>query len=373
MKVRRSSVLSLIAPFAPPLTGQTAYSAHLRGVLEPHGFETMAVPGRDARDGLRGYVRKAVASFGVLRRLLFGAPRETVVLVLDGGVGLVLDLLYVLCARVRGTRAIALSHHSFAYVTRRSFWLWSLLRVAPRDTTIHLFLCEQMRAQFVLRYGPVRSRVLSNAAAVVTTPVPAARDGVFRLGYLSNITFEKGIEAYFDLVEALVARGVDVRGCIAGPAGSDAVATFLAQRIACSGGRVSWLGPLYGAEKDRFLSSISVLVFPTDYVNEAQPIVLFEALAHGVPVVTIGRGCIRGDMEGSGSLVAGSASMFLEEAVPFVQSLAERYRRGETGTVASLATARYLQARVASQAAEAALIAELSASAARERGRRSMA
>ncbi|MDC7786710.1 glycosyltransferase family 4 protein [Rhodoplanes sp. TEM] len=360
MKRSRAMPIALVAPFAPPLTGQTAYSAHLRDLLGPAGVEVLALPGRDDRDGLRGYRDKLLAAIGVMGRLLRGPRREAMVVVLDGGLGLLLDAACVLVARLRGTRTIALSHHSFAYVNRGSLPMRLLVMAAPRRRTVHLFLCGAMRDGFVARYGEVRSHILPNAAAVATGPVPGVRDAArFRLGYLSNITFEKGIRGCIALVEALLARGADVEAVIAGPAGSDAVAAYLDAAAARFPGRITWIGPVYGADKDRFLSGLSLLVFPTDYVNEAQPTVLLEALAHGVPVATVARGCIAGDMAGSGSLVARSAAIFVDEAVPFALSLLDRHRAGGQGAVAAAAAARFAAIRAAARDAEAGLLALL--------------
>ena len=41
-----------------------------------------------------------------------------------------------------------------------------------------------------------------------------------------------------------------------------------------------------------FYTQLDLLVFPTMYVNESEPFVILEALAHGVPVITTPRGCI---------------------------------------------------------------------------------
>jgi glycosyltransferase involved in cell wall biosynthesis len=70
-----------------------------------------------------------------------------------------------------------------------------------------------------------------------------------------------------------------------------------------------WLGPVDSETRDGLLSGADLFLFPTRYANEAQPLVLIEALEAGVPVLANDRGCI-GDMLGRDSqwLVADEAA-----------------------------------------------------------------
>ncbi len=56
---------------------------------------------------------------------------------------------------------------------------------------------------------------------------------------------------------------------------------------------LQYVGPQYGEEKVQFLDSIDVLVFPSRYVNEAEPLTVHEAMARAVPVLALDRGCIQ--------------------------------------------------------------------------------
>ena len=63
-------------------------------------------------------------------------------------------------------------------------------------------------------------------------------------------------------------------------------------------------GSVADGDKHKFYNDIDVFVFPTRYRNEAQPLVLFEAMGHGVPVVAYNRGCIADDLAHAGIAVA---------------------------------------------------------------------
>ena len=66
---------------------------------------------------------------------------------------------------------------------------------------------------------------------------------------------------------------------------------YVESRIREIGG-IEYVGPVFGNTKSQFLSSIDLLVFPTRYLNEAQPLIIYEAQAMGVVVSASERGCI---------------------------------------------------------------------------------
>ena len=52
------------------------------------------------------------------------------------------------------------------------------------------------------------------------------------------------------------------------------------------------LGPLRHSDMDSFFDQVDILLLPTKYKNEAEPLVLLEAMSRGVPFFAIPRGCI---------------------------------------------------------------------------------
>ena len=72
--------------------------------------------------------------------------------------------------------------------------------------------------------------------------------------------------------------------------------------------RIRYLGKRYGEEKERILGDADIFVFPTYYSNECFPLVLLEAMQHGLPCVTTEEGGIRDIVvQGSGFTVHGSS------------------------------------------------------------------
>src|SRR5690606_11515359 len=75
-----------------------------------------------------------------------------------------------------------------------------------------------------------------------------------------------------------------------------------------------------------FFEDIDVLVFPTQYRNEAEPLVLHEAMSRKLPVIAYGRGAIP-EIVGEGGVVIDPNEPFvphaLKQIVSWLQSPAE--------------------------------------------------
>jgi glycosyltransferase involved in cell wall biosynthesis len=125
------------------------------------------------------------------------------------------------------------------------------------------------------------------------------RTCVQKVGFLGNISREKGIMEILSIAERLEDQGAGVEVYIAGP--FENVAVEKAVREAAARLRtLEYVGPRYGSEKESFWDLIDLLLFPSTYSNETAPLVVHEAMGHGVPVIAWERGCLS-DMVASDS------------------------------------------------------------------------
>ena len=163
-------------------------------------------------------------------------------------------------------------------------------RGSERDA---LFACEVMRDQFGQRYGGPTRRLSVRLRCSATW-----------LGVLA--TGRKGAPSRSECLAILRPRRVYERfsQCYRRP-GDEAFPSPASSRVLSrrrpifrsirraqsqNGGRLSFLGPLYGSAKDAFFDEIDIFLLPTR--SESYGLVIIEALSRGVPVIAYARGCI---------------------------------------------------------------------------------
>ena len=242
----------------------------------------------------------------------------------SGGKGQLLDLPFFVAARLFGIPTYV-HHHSFAYLNQNS--RLTAVCMVVLGPARHIALCPEMARALASSYGIADSHliVLSNAAFLppmnnlagyrpsTQSPQP------IKIGFLSNITAEKGIFEFFSVVRRAADIGLPYEAEIAGPVDPGILDQFQAELSALP--QVRHLGPLYGADKQNFFQRIDLLLFPTRYANEAEPVTLHEALQAGATVVATQRGCIGGMLpDNCGS--AQPADAFEMQSLKMLQDLA---------------------------------------------------
>ena len=245
----------------------------------------------------------------------FGAG-GAVYLSASGRSGLFYNMFLAAAARIFRCE-IFVHHNSFAYIDRDD-WRMALLVKLSGPTATHICGCAGMERRFRDLYG-VTGRVvlLSNGAFYPPSSIGAMPDGgPLCLGHMSNLSREKGLDLVFEVFRALRAEGVAARLILAGPPVGSADAALIRQAREEFGGELEYRGPLYDDAKQSFLREIDVFVFPTRYRNEADPMVLYEAMANGVPAIAYGRGCIPWQLSEGGGISIAPGADFVGEALP---------------------------------------------------------
>jgi glycosyltransferase involved in cell wall biosynthesis len=271
--------------------------------------------------------------------------------------GQLIDLIYLAMSRLL-RHPIFIHHHSFSYINTPTTLSRLVFRLTRTQT--HVLLSHGMTAALVRQYGLTRARtlVISNAAYFsddsAGAAVEVAANGPLRIGYLSNITFDKGFVDFFGVLQRLNALGVRYEARIGGPVAPDARQTF--DELCASTPGVRHLGPLYDAAKDQFFRELDLLLFPTRYANEAEPLVIHEALRCGVFTLACRRGAIAEVLQNGAGEVFGE-SEFVESAAACARALdADRAALAQKRVLA-VAQARRLRAE--GQAGLATLLAAI--------------
>jgi glycosyltransferase involved in cell wall biosynthesis len=322
-----TEIIVFVGQFPPPLNGLTFITEQLAQALKcaGHNIITKDMTGRYDRRHIAFHVsRVAKTLFALFSLIRFSSvTQRSCYLTADGGLGLIYTVLVAAIARFLGYR-LFIHHHSFSYIDR---WrpLMSMVLACSGTSAVHVCLCYRMAQDLSRTYGMIlRSIVLSNAAFVdrVHFNKPAVLREKIVIGLLSNLTAEKGLYAFLEVLRMAKSRGLPVHGILAGPIQHEFDAKLIASLKSELGESLEHRGPVYGQVKAQFFEDIDVFVFPTTYPNEAQPIVVFESLAHGVPVISCNRGCIHSQVAGAGYVIAQDA-----EPVENIIAILERYTK----------------------------------------------
>lgn len=281
--------------FPPPVHGMAAVNAAVRDRLRATGVELLVIDlaassldrGLLARLGRLPKVVRGLVRLGSARAL----RGDTLYMSVSGGLGQAYEILILALARLRGMR-VYLHHHSFAYLDTPSWLTRLLVRIA--GPAHHVVLSEGMARRLRTLYPQVQSTIpISNTALLLDTQgsTPLVRQELRTLGFLGNISAEKGIFTFLDLLAACRDRKLPIRAKLAGPFQDAQTEQQIHERLMALPA-VEYVGARYGSEKTDFYTGIDVLIFPTHYVNEAEPLTIHEAMSHAIPVIAYGRGAI---------------------------------------------------------------------------------
>lgn len=303
-----------VGPLPPPVHGFSVINGHMLTVLQSSGAQVVAF---DLAP--RSFIAPLLTWLVFLAAVLkpFNVQGKTLYLPISGGMRQLIDLVFALPAKWLGF-GLFVHHHSFAYLIAKPWFSRLVFSVLKQAT--HIVLCPAMGQRLCEQYGiaSAQVRVLSNAAflesGVGTTCVIAGPSPYLTIGFLSNITAEKGIFSFFDAIDGLTAQQIPFKALIAGPVSPEVKTQFDARLAATP--YAEHVGAVYGDAKNQFFGQLDLLLFPTLYANEAEPVTLWESMAHGVPVIALQRGCIQG-------MVPSNAGRVVLEPAAFAAAVVE--------------------------------------------------
>ena len=118
------------------------------------------------------------------------------------------------------------------------------------------------------------------------------KEDVLNFLFLSNMVVTKGPLVLLDACAILKKNGCKFRVNFVGAETPDVSALRFGSLIDSYGlkGYVSYCGPKYGKEKTEILDASDILILPTS--NDCFPIIIIEAMEHGLPVISTYEGAI---------------------------------------------------------------------------------
>jgi glycosyltransferase involved in cell wall biosynthesis len=285
----------LVGAFPPPIHGMAVINMALLNRLRTACVKPLVIDisasSLDRRLSVHIYrflkIIRAIAWFSI-RKDVQGA---TFYMSVSGGLGQIYEIFFALLARIKGMK-LFMHHHSFAYLNERKFYTQILIDVAG-SSCVHIALSNIMAKRLEFLYKTSVSVSISNIVFHPRKEVVSKKSfkELTTIGFISNISAEKGIFEFLDLMSTIKSEKLLLKALVAGPFQNPHIEKAVFKRLAHMQ-NVKYVGPKYGVDKEKFFEQIDVLVFPTRYVNEAEPLIVLEAMNRGVPVIAYGRGCI---------------------------------------------------------------------------------
>jgi glycosyltransferase involved in cell wall biosynthesis len=292
--------LIVIGPTPPPFHGVSVMTTHLLRALEEEGRVAAHLNTADAR-GVHNAGRLDLGnawlglrhSAEFLRLLVRHRSASVYVPISQNRLGLLRDAVFLVAARVAGRRRYVHLHGGhFSRFYRSADPLTRIVaRLAVGGAHQAWVLTPGLRGMFDGLLAPGRVAVLENVVddpGVDRGEDPGGADAPLRVLFLSNLVTEKGP---LDLLAALArmgpaGRGVQVRLVGEAEKHVEAEVEAAGQALARQGVQVEQFGALTGADKLRQLAWANTFALPTYYPLEGQPLVLLEAMAAGLAIVT---------------------------------------------------------------------------------------
>lgn len=313
----------VVSQVPPPHHGSTIMTLVFLDVLEKLGFEPRLVDRRfsDSIDQVgRFSVMKIFRALGLLFRmgqaLVSFRPAVCIFFITNRPASFVVDWMISELLRLSRTEVIAYAHtRGFQSLSERNLvfrWMVKRLLSASSQTVC---LGESLT-------DDVRPWVKPESISTIpNTPLSTPHDPVetidnrTRVLFLSNLIAEKGADTFFELSLRLFADYPELRFTIAGSAADSSVREDLIRAVSSSGApNIEFWGHAEADQKWLLLSQAKVLVFPTRYPFEAQPLTIIEAMSVGTPTIAFDVGGIRDIVGGRrpGMLVDANDSDALE-------------------------------------------------------------
>lgn len=288
----------LFGVFPPPVGGMAVVNQKLADALAMEGFRVRVL--NESPLLLSGKIirlSRLIRFLSAWKKLLFNNEVGNLVYIaLSGKWGQLYDLVTALIARIK-RYPIVVHHHSFAYLYSRNL-LSTILFMILGEKTTHVVLCKTAQELLQVQYHISNVLLLSNLVFFPSHPSARPISKPVNLGFIGIVMIEKGAHIVIDLAYAIKAENLPYKITIAGPCYDESLKTRIEE--AQRNGVLEWKGLITGHEKEVFWQSTDALIFPT--LDEAEPLVIWEAMAASVPVLTCHRGCIKEQLGMAGYL-----------------------------------------------------------------------
>ena len=301
---RITSPVLVVSQLPPPVHGSTVMTKMLIDVMGELGHDVVLVDRRFSRDTSevgRPGVRKGLAAIGLIARLWMALKKEkpprAVFFCTNRTFSFLVDWILSEVLRRSGTPYINYIHTSGYTQLAARGRVWALLVArllggAEHTVCLSASMFEDVEPWVAKHLHTVIPNATRPAPPATATATPFLGDGPVL--FMSNLMEEKGIREFVELGLVLCQNDASVQFLIAGGTSDRHLLGELTERVSASGhaDRILFNGPADQIQKWDLLRSCRLLVFPSRYRFEAQPLTLIEAMSQGTPILATRVGAI---------------------------------------------------------------------------------
>lgn len=288
-----------ITPLPPPVHGSAMVSRYLqesKGLQERYQptFVNLSTSRKMNEIGKRSLWKmiRFVGTYGkVLSQLLTHRYDLCYLAITCQGIGFLKDAPFVLLCKCFCKRVVVHQHNKgMSRVVHRFPYRW-LLPWVYRNLDV-ILLSSRL-------YPDVREVVPEKKVWICPNGIPEVGDGkpsvqpaLPHLLFLSNLVESKGVWVLLDACRQLKERGHRFVCHLVGGESKEIHRERFQQEVMARELEdcVFYVGPQYGADKERYFHEATVFVQPT--FEDCFPLTILEAMAHGLPIVSTDEGAI---------------------------------------------------------------------------------
>lgn len=332
--------LLVISQTPPPVHGSTIMTALLTKILASESWEVQLVDRRFSRTldevGKAGF-RKGVAALSLLARLVMALrtrPRVVIFFTTNRPGSLLVDSMIRVVLDLGRVKTINYIHtNGYSRLARRGRGWELLIRRLIGGAELNVVLGSSLSDDIQKWARPGSIQTIANAVEEDEGD-SSFLDGAKPLVlFYSNLLPEKGALDFVTMASEITRAGVVADFVIAGPAPDLEYRNEIVAAIAGAGlsDRVQLIGAINASARGPLLASAALLVFPSVYPFEAQPLSIIEAFAAATPVVAYDVGGIRDLVPSSSGLLvpAGDVGALSRTVADLLGDPAEIRRRSD--------------------------------------------
>lgn len=291
--LKSNKAVCIVGVFPPPIHGLALVNDAMKNLIvnidpKSHVFDLSSISLSRTTSNISIRFVKFLYIYPKYLLFSFFNKYHSIYIGLSGRFGQFYDLLILLIARITRQR-IFIHHHSFSYLNKTNLLTYLVIYVAGKNAT-HIVLCNLMQKKLKAYRNNLSCILLSNSTFLINNNTKISINRQLKtIGFLGNISIKKGIKIFFKVLEELNIKR-PINGIIGGPF-QDNISENITRIELKNKSYISYLGPIYDNDKEKFFSTIDVLLMPS-ILEEAEPLVIHEAMSHGIPVIAYNKGCI---------------------------------------------------------------------------------